>query len=143
MAGDYVPPASLHDVCPESSRMKCRGRLSLLFLLFVFPAGAQLAHDVAGSSAADQICARFASGSATSAPPELRSQNGVLEMTFKFLTTTDSQGLVRYCYVTDTGLEAQTDPGTAKGTYTVVVTGTAGSGSSQYQTSVNVPITIQ
>ena len=29
------------------------------------------------------------------------------------------------------------------GTYTVVVTGTAGSGSSQYQASVNVPITIQ
>jgi len=38
---------------------------------------------------------------------------------------------------------AQTDPGTAKGSYTVVVTGTSGSGSSQYQTSVNVPITIQ
>ena len=29
------------------------------------------------------------------------------------------------------------------GTYTVVVTGTAGSGSSLSQTSVNVPITIQ
>ncbi len=41
------------------------------------------------------------------------------------------------------GGTAKTDPGTAKGTYTVVVTATAGSGSSQYQTSVNVPITIQ
>lgn len=41
------------------------------------------------------------------------------------------------------GGSAKTDPGTAKGTYTVVVTGTAGGGSSQYQTSVNVPITIQ
>jgi hypothetical protein len=57
---------------------------------------------------ADQVCARFASGSATTAPPELKSQNGVLEVTFKFLTTTDSQGLARYCYVTDTGLEAPT-----------------------------------
>jgi hypothetical protein len=38
---------------------------------------------------------------------------------------------------------AKTDPGTPKGTYTVVVTGTAGSGSSLSQTSVNVPITIQ
>jgi hypothetical protein len=38
---------------------------------------------------------------------------------------------------------ATTDPGTTKGAYTVVVTGTAGSGSSQYQTSVNVPITVQ
>jgi hypothetical protein len=41
------------------------------------------------------------------------------------------------------GGSAQTNPGTTKGTYTVVVTGTAGSGSSQYQTSVNVPVTIQ
>jgi hypothetical protein len=41
------------------------------------------------------------------------------------------------------GGSTQTNPGTTKGTYTVVVTGTAGSGSSQYQTSVNVPVTIQ
>ena len=38
---------------------------------------------------------------------------------------------------------AKVDPGTPKGTYTVVVTGTAGSGPSLSQTSVNVPITIQ
>ena len=62
----------------------------------------------AGSDAADQVCARFATGSATTAPPELKSLSGVLEVTFKFLTATDSQGLVRYCYVTDTGLEAPT-----------------------------------
>jgi hypothetical protein len=41
------------------------------------------------------------------------------------------------------GGSAKTDPGSAAGTYTVVVTGTAGTGSSQYQTSVTVPITIQ
>ncbi len=57
---------------------------------------------------ADQVCARFPAGSTTTAPPELKSQNGVLEVTFKFLTATDSQGLVRYCYVTDTGLQAPT-----------------------------------
>src|SRR5271170_3056893 len=62
----------------------------------------------AGTDAADQVCARFAVGSVVSAPPELKSQNGVLEVTFKFLTVTDSQGLVRYCYVPDTGLEAPT-----------------------------------
>ncbi len=61
-----------------------------------------------GSDAADQVCARFATGSATTAPPELESQNGVLEVSFKFLTATDSQGLVRYCFVTDTGLESPT-----------------------------------
>jgi hypothetical protein len=41
------------------------------------------------------------------------------------------------------GGSGQTDPGTAAGNYTVVVSGVAGTGSSQYQTSVNVPITIQ
>ena len=41
------------------------------------------------------------------------------------------------------GSTAKIDPGTPKGTYTVVVTGTSGSGSSLSQTSVNVPITIQ
>jgi hypothetical protein len=40
------------------------------------------------------------------------------------------------------GRETTTDPGTTKGTYNVVVTGTAGSGASQFQVSVNVPITI-
>jgi FtsP/CotA-like multicopper oxidase with cupredoxin domain len=62
----------------------------------------------AGTDAADQVCARFSAGAATTAPPELQSQNGVLEVTMKFLTVTDSQGLVRYCYVTDTGLQAPT-----------------------------------
>jgi FtsP/CotA-like multicopper oxidase with cupredoxin domain len=62
----------------------------------------------AGTDTADQVCARFSAGSATTAPPELESQNGVLEVTMKFLTAIDSQGLVRYCYVTDTGLQAPT-----------------------------------
>jgi FtsP/CotA-like multicopper oxidase with cupredoxin domain len=62
----------------------------------------------AGTDAADQVCARFSAGSATTAPPELKSQNGVLEVTMKFLTVTDSEGLIRYCYVTDTGLQAPT-----------------------------------
>ena len=40
------------------------------------------------------------------------------------------------------GSPTKTDPGTAPGNYSVVVVGTAGSGSTQYQSSVNVPITI-
>jgi FtsP/CotA-like multicopper oxidase with cupredoxin domain len=60
------------------------------------------------SNTADQVCARFSGGSVVSAPPELRSQNGVLEVTMQFLATNDSQGLLRYCYVTSTGLEAPT-----------------------------------
>jgi len=60
------------------------------------------------SDTADQVCARFSTGSVVSAPSELKSQNGVLEVTMQFLATTDSQGLLRYCYVTSTGLEAPT-----------------------------------
>jgi FtsP/CotA-like multicopper oxidase with cupredoxin domain len=41
------------------------------------------------------------------------------------------------------GGSAKTDSGSALGTYNVLVTGTAGSGSAQYQASVSVPITIQ
>ncbi len=67
-----------------------------------------------GSETADGVCPRFAAGSVVSAPPELKSANGVLEVTFQFQTVTDSQGLTRYCYITDTGLQAPTlrvDPG--------------------------------
>jgi hypothetical protein len=41
------------------------------------------------------------------------------------------------------GSVQKTDPGTAQGTYNVTVTGTAGTGSTQFQASVNIPITIQ
>jgi FtsP/CotA-like multicopper oxidase with cupredoxin domain len=42
----------------------------------------------------------------------------------------------------NSGGAASTDPGTAQGTYNVVVMGTTGSGSQQSQVSVNVPVTI-
>lgn len=61
-----------------------------------------------GSDAADQVCARFTAGSIVTAPTELKSQNGVLEVTMQFLTATDAQGIVRYCYVTSAGIEAPT-----------------------------------
>jgi FtsP/CotA-like multicopper oxidase with cupredoxin domain len=70
---------------------------------------AKMAAQAASSSdPTDSVCARFAAGSVVSAPPELQSQNGVLEVTMQFLTVVDSQGLTRYCYVTSTGLEAPT-----------------------------------
>ena len=49
-----------------------------------------------GTTAADQVCARYTTGSTVSDPPVLQSQNGVLEVTMKFQT------------VTDAGLEAPT-----------------------------------
>ena len=61
-----------------------------------------------GTTAADQVCARYTTGSTVSDAPVLQSQNGVLEVTVGFYTVTDSQGLIRYCYVTANGLEAPT-----------------------------------
>jgi len=62
----------------------------------------------AGTTAADQVCLRYTTGSAISDPPVLESQGGVLEVTMSFNTVTDSEGLVRYCYVTSSGEEAPT-----------------------------------
>jgi FtsP/CotA-like multicopper oxidase with cupredoxin domain len=112
------------NVAPRFNRVLC-SLLLILFSALVLSADAQQsrpthsaisAQDIAkrstpaatGSDTADQVCARFSTGSVVSAPRELRSQNGVLEVTMQFLATTDSQGLLRYCYVTNTGLEAPT-----------------------------------
>ena len=76
--------------------------LALGLMAFAGAARAQV------SDPADQVCQRFAAGSVLPTPPDLRSQNGLLEVTFKFKTVMDAQGLTRYCYVTDTGLEAPT-----------------------------------
>jgi FtsP/CotA-like multicopper oxidase with cupredoxin domain len=53
----------------------------------------------AASDPADAVCARSTVGSVVSDPPAVSSQNGVLEVTFKYQTTVDANGLTRYCYV--------------------------------------------
>jgi hypothetical protein len=62
----------------------------------------------ASSARGGSVCPRSPVGSVQSAPPELESQNGVLEFTIEFLAVVDTQGLSRYCYVTSTSLEAPT-----------------------------------
>jgi FtsP/CotA-like multicopper oxidase with cupredoxin domain len=61
-------------------------------------------------ASANETCFRPAEGSVVSNPPELRSQNGVLEVTLKFRyrQTLIGEGPVRYCYVTDAGETAPT-----------------------------------
>ncbi len=71
-------------------------------------ASRMLSPAVSGSSLVDQVCVRSAAGSVVPASPELKSANGVLELTLNFKSVTDTQGLIRYCYVTDSGLEAPT-----------------------------------
>lgn len=57
-----------------------------------------------------QACPRPAAGATVQNPPELRSHNGVLEVTFHFRyqPTLLGQGPSRYCYVTDSGMESPT-----------------------------------
>ena len=92
-------------IVDKSGRLFRKAYFFVSALLLVFSLGGSTAK---AQSSADQICARFAVGSAVTAPPELKSSNGTLEVTFTFQTVTDAQGLVRYCYVTNTGLEAPT-----------------------------------
>ncbi len=55
-------------------------------------------------------CTRPEAGAAAVSPPELRSHNGVLDVTlhFKYQVTYAGQGPPRYCYVTDDGQESPT-----------------------------------
>ncbi len=64
----------------------------------------------ASDSAAAQTCPRPAIGSPLKDPPELRSHNGVLEVTlhFRYQQTLVGQGPPRYCYVTEDGVESPT-----------------------------------
>ncbi len=59
---------------------------------------------------ANETCFRPVEGSVVSDPPELHSQNGVLEVTLKFRyhQTLIGEGPVRYCYVTSAGETAPT-----------------------------------
>ncbi len=72
---------------------------------------AAVAHASTSSQPApDETCFRPAAGAEASNPPELRSHNGVLEVTlkFRFRQTVLGEGPVRYCYMTDAGAIAPT-----------------------------------
>ncbi len=69
---------------------------------------------LAGSIACAQTpaasCPRFAAGATVSNPSELRSHDGLLELSLhlKYQQTLSGDGPPRYCYVTDDGLESPT-----------------------------------
>lgn len=60
------------------------------------------------SSSSTGACPDLAVGSTVTAPTDLYSQNGVLEVTLNLQTDVDAAGRQRYCYVTDTGLISPT-----------------------------------
>jgi len=102
-----IPRCSTRKTRSTISNGRCQGLLLLVWsLLFLTCTPAAFA----SNSAVEQNCPRPAPGSAVQNPPELRSHNGVLEVTFhfKYQATAVGQGPPRYCYVTDNGLEAPT-----------------------------------
>ena len=62
----------------------------------------------AQTTATSSLCPRPAAGSVVTAPPELSSQNGVLNVTFNYYTTVDSAGRTLFCFSTPTGFEGPT-----------------------------------
>ena len=62
----------------------------------------------AQTTAASSPCPRPAAGSVVTPPPELFSQNGVLNVTFNYYTTVDSVGRTLFCFSTLNGLEGPT-----------------------------------
>ena len=53
-------------------------------------------------------CPRPAPGSVVTAPPELFSQNGTLNVTFNYFTAMDSAGRTLFCFVTPAGQQGPT-----------------------------------
>ncbi len=90
---------------PSFGKVRQKCSFSALFLLLLCSSSA-----FAAAPPVEQVCPRHAVGSVVQNPPELRSQNGVLEVTFHFRyqVVTDGNGPPRYCYVTDGGMEAPT-----------------------------------
>jgi FtsP/CotA-like multicopper oxidase with cupredoxin domain len=79
-------------------------RLCLLIIavLACYPARAT------AQNAAPDLCPRPAAGSAVPEPPDLRSENGVLEVELAYRNFTGADGETRYCYVSKDGGQAPT-----------------------------------
>jgi FtsP/CotA-like multicopper oxidase with cupredoxin domain len=83
------------------SIVQSRGLMLLLALLVSLVSTAQ---------AQTEVCPRFAAGGIIEKPPEIHSQHGVLELGLhlRYQQTLSSEGPLRYCLVTDDGVESPT-----------------------------------
>src|SRR5579862_5303431 len=72
-----------------------------LLLLGAFLPGAAMAAD-------GGICPRADAGSDVMPPPDLVSQNGVLNVAFNYYTSVDAMGRTLFCFVTSDGVESPT-----------------------------------
>lgn len=75
---------------------------------FVVLACLSLLPATAGAQETENPCPRPSPASTVRQPPELRSHNGRLELTLNFRISEDGQGLTRFCYLSDSGLQSPT-----------------------------------
>jgi FtsP/CotA-like multicopper oxidase with cupredoxin domain len=80
-------------------------RAAVCFLLLVVASS-----NSAGQALPTQACPRPIAGATVINPPEIKSRNGLLEVSLhlRYEGTLPSEGPPRYCYVTDDGLESPT-----------------------------------
>ena len=63
---------------------------------------------LSGWAQASDICSRPDPGNVVSSPPELRSSTGQLEVSLAFRSSVGPDGHLRYCYLSDGGIETPT-----------------------------------
>jgi FtsP/CotA-like multicopper oxidase with cupredoxin domain len=54
------------------------------------------------------VCPRFPAGSTVTAPQDLFSENGVLQVNFSYQTAVDENGNTLFCFITESGAESPT-----------------------------------
>jgi FtsP/CotA-like multicopper oxidase with cupredoxin domain len=97
-------------------RRRFLGAATVIMALWAAGGVAAMAQTTATSSTTNptpvapvaNACQRFAAGSTVQQPPALFSQNGVLNVSFSYQTTTDAVGRQLYCFMTPSGLENPT-----------------------------------
>jgi FtsP/CotA-like multicopper oxidase with cupredoxin domain len=67
-----------------------------------------LSSPLAAFAAAPQACPRYPAGSAISAPQDLFSTNGVLQLNLTYKTRLDENGNSLFCFMTDDGVQSPT-----------------------------------
>lgn len=82
------------------------GILVAMVALALMPLGAMAQSAPASTQAGP--CPRPAAGSLVMPPPDLHSRNGVLNVTFNYLTTVDADNRTLFCFETPNGLEGPT-----------------------------------
>ncbi|HZC65501.1 MAG TPA: multicopper oxidase domain-containing protein [Candidatus Dormibacteraeota bacterium] len=89
---------------PKASPVATR-ILAVIFLYGFFGTATPALH---AQQTLPEVCPRPAAGSAVPEPEDLRSQNGVLEVTLTVRNVTEKDGSVRYCYLLPDGSQSPT-----------------------------------